>query len=62
VQDYRRYDPSAAAGIALREAPMKAGFADYLLIANRRPAGIIEAKKPRTCPTSSGLIRVLRGG
>ncbi|MBX3025799.1 DEAD/DEAH box helicase family protein [bacterium] len=48
VQDYRRYDPSQGPGVALREAPMKAGFADYLLIANRRPVGIIEAKKPGT--------------
>src|SRR5207244_1732561 len=33
---------------ALREAPMRTGFADYLLIAGRRPIGIIEAKKAGT--------------
>lgn len=48
VQDYRRYDPHASRGIALRDAPMKAGFADYLLIADRRPLGVIEAKKAGT--------------
>ena len=48
IQDYNRVDPSAAFGIALREAPMRSGFADYLLIAGRRPVGIIEAKKAGT--------------
>ena len=38
IQDYNRVDPSAALGIALGEAPMKSSFADYLLIADRRPA------------------------
>lgn len=45
VQDYKAFDPSASAGIALREVPLKSGRCDYLLLVNRRPVGIVEAKK-----------------
>jgi type I restriction enzyme, R subunit len=48
VLDYNRADLSAGRGIALREAPMTSGFADYFLIVDRRPVGVIEAKKEGT--------------
>lgn len=45
VQDYTRFDPSVARGIALREVPLKGGRCDYLLLADRKPVGVVEAKK-----------------
>ena len=45
VQDYKAFCPSASRGIALREVPMKSGTCDYLLLVDRKPLGIIEAKK-----------------
>jgi type I restriction enzyme R subunit len=48
VQPYRRVDFSAGRGVALTEAPLKAGSCDYLLVADRRPVGIIEAKREGT--------------
>ena len=45
IQDYKQADLSAAPGIALREVRLKSGPCDYLLIVNRIPVGIIEAKK-----------------
>ena len=33
-----------AYGVAVREFPLKTGFADYLLFANRKAVGVIEAK------------------
>jgi type I restriction enzyme, R subunit len=35
---------SNAGGVAVREFPLKTGFADYLLFVDRRPIGAIEAK------------------
>ena len=48
VQDYKAFDPSASSGIALREVPLKSGRCDYLLLANRKPVGVVEAKKEGT--------------
>lgn len=48
VQDYDKYNPSVSLGVALREVPVKGGRCDYLLLINRKPAGIIEAKKAGT--------------
>lgn len=45
VQDCRQFDPSASTGIALREVPLKSGRCGYLLPVNRKPAGVVEAKK-----------------
>ena len=45
VQDYKAFDPSASMGIALREVPLKSGRCDYLLLVNRKPVGVVEAKK-----------------
>jgi type I restriction enzyme, R subunit len=41
-------DFSAGQGIALREAPLKTGPCDYLLLVDRKAVGIIEAKKEGT--------------
>ncbi|HNX52233.1 MAG TPA: type I restriction-modification enzyme R subunit C-terminal domain-containing protein [Pontiellaceae bacterium] len=48
VQDYKQFNPSAGRGIALREAPLKSGTCDYLLLVDRQAVGVIEAKKEGT--------------
>jgi type I restriction enzyme R subunit len=48
IQDYRAFNPSAARGIALREVPLSSGRCDYLLLVDRVPLGVIEAKKEGT--------------
>ena len=45
VQDYVNMDLSAGRGIALREVPLKTGPCDYLLLVDRKPVGVLEAKK-----------------
>ncbi|HKQ50448.1 MAG TPA: DEAD/DEAH box helicase family protein [Phycisphaerae bacterium] len=44
VQNYREMNISAAPGVAVREFPLKTGFADYLLYADAKAIGVIEAK------------------
>jgi type I restriction enzyme R subunit len=46
VQDRGAMDLSAARGVAVREFKMKDGygFADYLLLVDEKPVGVIEAK------------------
>jgi type I restriction enzyme R subunit len=44
VQDYDQMHIGAGAGIAVREFPLKSGFADYLLYAGGRVAAVVEAK------------------
>jgi type I restriction enzyme R subunit len=48
VQDYTKIDFSAGRGIALREVPLKSGTCDYLLLVDRKPVGVVEAKKEGT--------------
>ena len=48
IQDYKALNLSAGAGIALREVPLRTGPCDYLLLVNRVPVGIVEAKKTGT--------------
>ncbi|MDA1274468.1 MAG: DEAD/DEAH box helicase family protein [Verrucomicrobia bacterium] len=48
VQDYKQSNPSAGRGIALREAPLKSGTCDYLLLVDRKAVGVVEAKKQGT--------------
>ncbi|MBI2226939.1 MAG: DEAD/DEAH box helicase family protein, partial [Betaproteobacteria bacterium] len=48
IQDYAQFNPAAARGIALREVPLKSGQCDYLLLVDRKPVGVIEAKKEGT--------------
>jgi type I restriction enzyme R subunit len=45
VQDYTKMDLSAGRGIAIREVPLKTGPCDYLLLVDRKPVGVLEAKK-----------------
>jgi type I restriction enzyme R subunit len=45
VQDYKNFNPSARLGIAVREYPTESGSADYILFIDRKPIGVIEAKK-----------------
>ena len=44
VQDYKDLNLGASLGVAVREFPLKAGFADYLLFLDRKAAGALEAK------------------
>lgn len=45
VQDLKDFNPSSGLGIAVREYPTESGSADYILFIDRKPAGVIEAKK-----------------
>jgi type I restriction enzyme R subunit len=45
VQDKNRIDWSVSSGIAVREYPTDAGPADYVLFVDRKPVGLIEAKR-----------------
>jgi len=45
VQDLKDFNPSAGLGIAVREYPTESGSADYILFVDRKPIGVIEAKK-----------------
>jgi type I restriction enzyme R subunit len=44
IQDLSKLDLSAGLGVAMREFPTSAGPADYMLFADRKPLGVIEAK------------------
>lgn len=44
VQDRRDLNLAAARGVAVREFPLKTGFADYLLFVDRKAIGAVEAK------------------
>ena len=48
VQDYAAYNPAATRGITLREVPLTSGRCDYLLIVDRKPLGVIEARRAGT--------------
>jgi type I site-specific restriction endonuclease len=45
VQSYAQKNIAAARGVAIREYPTDTGPADYLLFVDRKPVGIIEAKR-----------------
>ena len=44
VQDYREMNISAGLGVAVREFRLKTGDADYMLYADGRAIGVVEAK------------------
>lgn len=44
VQDFRQIHISAGPGVAVREFPLTTGFADYMLYADGKAVGIVEAK------------------
>jgi type I restriction enzyme R subunit len=48
VQDYKALNLGAGQGIAVREVSLKSGRCDYLLLVDRQPVGVIEAKKEGT--------------
>jgi type I site-specific restriction endonuclease len=48
VQHYRELNLSAGRGVAVREFPLRTGFADYALFVDRRIIGAIEAKAEGT--------------
>src|SRR5262245_6329497 len=48
IQNYKALNLAAAVGIAVREVSLKSGPCDYLLIVNRVPVGVVEAKKHGT--------------
>ena len=45
VQDYGAHNIAAGPGVAVREFPLTTGFADYLLYADAKVIGVVEAKK-----------------
>ncbi|MDR0498882.1 MAG: DEAD/DEAH box helicase family protein, partial [Holophagales bacterium] len=45
LQDMRELNPATSLGVAVREFPTDSGPADYLLFVDRKPVGVIEAKK-----------------
>lgn len=48
IQDYADINPLADTGVAVREFPLAAGYADYLLYVEGRIVGVIEAKREGT--------------
>ena len=44
VQDFRQMNISAGLGVAVREFPLTTGHADYMLYADARAIGVVEAK------------------
>jgi type I restriction enzyme R subunit len=48
VQGYKQMNLGAAKGVAIREFPLKTGYADYLLFVDRKAIGVIEAKAAGT--------------
>lgn len=48
IQNYKSIDFSVGRGIAVREVPLKTGPCDYLLLVDRKPVGVVEAKRQGT--------------
>ena len=59
VQDRADMNRLAGPGIAVREYPLASGPCDYLLLADGRACGVIEAKRPGT--TLSGVAEQASG-
>ena len=53
IQDMDKLNLGAGTGIAVREYPLKTGFADYMLFVERHAVGVVEAKPAGT--TLSGV-------
>ncbi len=53
IQDYKELNLGSAIGVAVREYPLKSGFADYMLFVERHAVGVVEAKPEGT--TLSGV-------
>jgi|GEM_PF-14192 len=48
IQDYKQLNLGAARGVAIREVPLRSGTCDYLLVVDRQPVGVVEAKRTGT--------------
>lgn len=48
VQDRQQLNLGASLGVAIREFPLKTGYADYVLFVDRKAVGVIEAKAEGT--------------
>jgi type I restriction enzyme, R subunit len=48
VQDFKDANSQASKGVAIREFPLRGGFADYLLVVNGEAAGVLEVKRGGT--------------
>ena len=59
VQDKKDLNLGAALGVAVREFPLKNGYADYLLFVDRKAAGVVEAKPEGI--TLSGVAEQTQG-
>jgi type I restriction enzyme R subunit len=59
VQDKKDLNLGAALGVAVREYPLKNGYADYLLFVDRKAAGVVEAKPEGI--TLSGVAEQTQG-
>ncbi len=59
VQDRSQLNLGAGLGVAVREFPLKEGFADYLLFVDRKAVGVVEAKPEGT--TLSGITEQTDG-
>jgi type I restriction enzyme R subunit len=46
IQDKKKINLSASLGVAVREYQTDTGPADYILFIDRKPVGVIEAKRP----------------
>jgi type I restriction enzyme R subunit len=53
LQNYKDLNLGAGLGVAVREFPLKTGFADYMLFVERHAVGVVEAKPAGT--TLSGV-------
>jgi len=47
VQDYRQMHITAGLGVAVREFPLSTGYADYMLYADAKAIGSVEAEHPQ---------------
>jgi type I restriction enzyme R subunit len=48
VQDYKELNLGASLGVAVGDFPLKTGFTDYMLFADRKAVGVVEAKPEGT--------------
>jgi type I restriction enzyme R subunit len=58
VQDFTALNLGIGQGIALCEVLLESGRCDYLLFVNRKPLGVIEAKKAGTTLSTEPLPSV----
>jgi type I restriction enzyme R subunit len=48
VQNFKDLNLGASLGVAVRDFPLKSGFADYMLFVDRKAVGVVEAKPEGT--------------